>query len=113
MSLFKTADLTGDVRSPPAQRALPSMALAVLAALLPLLLMLLAAFAGPRFFAAWTVQIPFTADFGAAGIIGVAIICAALLVGYVQLRSARALPIPNSGAGRLMPGPSGSSRMNG
>lgn len=76
MSLFKTSDLPGDVRSPLAQRALPSIALAVLAALLPLLLMLLAA---------WTVQIPFTADFGAAGIIGVAIICAALLVGYVQV----------------------------
>jgi predicted RND superfamily exporter protein len=85
MSILKTSDLTGDLRNPPAQRALPEIALALLAALLPLLLMLLAAFAGPRFFAAWTVQIPFTAGFGAAGIIGVAIICAALLVGYVQV----------------------------
>lgn len=84
MSFLKSAE-PADVHAQPSSHASSSIALAALAALLPLLLMLLVAFVGPRYFEAWTAQIPFTTDFGAAGIVGVAIIFAALVVGYIMV----------------------------
>lgn len=83
MPVARSSEPTVALRDPPPRRASSSIALAVLASLLPLLLMLLVALLGPRFLAAGTVQFPFTAEFGYAGIIGVAIICAALVVGYI------------------------------
>jgi len=85
MSFVKTAEPVAELHARRRGHVSSPIALAAVAALLPLLLMLLVAFVGPRYLEAWTTQMPFATDFGAAGIVGVAIIFAALVVSYIMV----------------------------
>lgn len=85
MTIARPAAPARKAPEPPPVHRKPSAGVAVAAAasLLPLVLMLLVVFVVPRYFSGWATQLPLTAGFGDASIIGVAIICAALLVAYV------------------------------
>ena len=71
--------------SSPQPRPATILVLATIASLLPVLAMLAVVFVVPRYFAQWVAPIPLAAGFGAASIVGLAIVSAALVVAYVMV----------------------------